>query len=108
MIGMRRRAKIIPFPGVAAPPGPGPSEPEDERGLIEVRRCEQAEAMVVKSLLESEGIPTLLRSRFTTSLHPFTVGSQGEIVIFVPEAEAGRARALVVRLRAVAAGRPLK
>jgi hypothetical protein len=92
---------------VATPPDPSAPE-EDERGLVEVRRCEQAEAMVVKSLLESEGIPTLLRSRFTTSLHPFTVGSQGEIVIFVPEAEAGRARALVVRLRAVVAARPLK
>jgi hypothetical protein len=102
MVAMRRRAKIIPFPGTAVPPESAPGAPEDEQGLVEVRRCEQAEAMVVKSLLESEGIPTLLRSRFTTSLHPFTVGSQGEIVIFVPEAEAGRARALVVRLRAVA------
>jgi hypothetical protein len=93
MVGMGRRAKIIRFPG--ARPASTPTAPDDGRGLVEIRRCDQAEALVVKSLLESEGIPTLLRSRFTHSLHPFTVGAQGEAAIFVPESEAGRARALV-------------
>jgi hypothetical protein len=53
--------------------------------------------MVVKSLFESEGIPTLLRSRVAHSVHPFTVGSQGEVAILVPEKEVTRTRALLVR-----------
>ena len=96
---MRRRAKIIRFPGAPAPPAStAGADPEDERGFVEVRRCDQAEAMVVKSLFESEGIPTVLRSRFTHSVHPFTVGAQGEVVILVPEREALRSRLLLVRL----------
>jgi hypothetical protein len=96
---MRRRAKIIRFPGAPEPPMPSTwAAPEDERGLVEVHRCDLAEAVVVKSLFESEGIPTLLRSRFTHSLHPFTVGAQGEVVILVPEAEAMRSRVLLTRL----------
>jgi hypothetical protein len=100
MVSMRRRAKIIRFPGAPEPPQPSTgAEPEDERGLVEVHRCNAAEAVVVKSLFESEGIPTLLRSRFTQSVHPFTVGAQGEVVILVPESEAARSRALLVRIR---------
>lgn len=65
---------------------------------MEVRRCDQAEAVVVRSLLESEGVPTLLRSRLAHSVHPFTVGAQGEAVILVPASEAERARALLTRV----------
>lgn len=57
-----------------------------------VRRCDRAEAVVVQSLLESEGIPTLLRSRLAHSVHPFSVGDQGEVAVMVPEAFAVRAR----------------
>lgn len=96
---MRRRAKIIRFPGAPEPRLPAAGAvSEDERGLVEVHRCDHAEALVVKSLFESEGIPVLLRSRFTHSLHPFTVGAQGEAVILVPEAEAMRSRVLLTRL----------
>ena len=96
---MRRRAKIIPFPGTPQPPIPQASvEAGGERALVAVHRCDQSEAMVVKSLFESEGIPTLLRSRIAHSVHPFTVGSQGEVVILVPEKEVARTRALLVRL----------
>jgi hypothetical protein len=96
---MRRRAKIIRFPGTGDLPRPAAlDDPDDERGLVEVHRCDQAEAVVIKSLLESEGIPTLLRSRFTHSIHPFTVGAQGEAAILVPESEAVRSRVLLVRL----------
>jgi hypothetical protein len=79
---MARRGRVIPFPNSPA----------------EVHRCDQAEAMVVKSLLESEGIPTLLRSRLAHSVHPFTVGAQGEVVILVPKAEVARAAALLARI----------
>ena len=95
---MRRRAKIIRFPGAPEPPaGDATVEPAGERGLVEVHRCARAEAMVVKSLFESEGIPTLLRSRVAHSVHPFTVGSQGEVSILVPVKEVRRTRALLVR-----------
>lgn len=67
-------------------------------GLVEIRRCDGQEALVVKGLLESEGIPTLLRSRIAHSVHPFTVGAQGEVVILVPKAEASRAAALMLRV----------
>jgi hypothetical protein len=88
---MPRRARIIRFPGL------GP-EPEGEPGLVEVYRCDRAEALVVQGLLESEGIPTLLRSRLVHSVHPFSVGDQGEVVIMVPAAEAERSRQLLAEL----------
>ena len=88
---MSVRGKVIRFPKL--PPGP-----RDERGLVEVRRCAQAEALVLKGLFESEGIPTMLRSRLAHSVYPFTVGAQGEVVILVPTKEVTRTRALLVRL----------
>lgn len=91
---------MIRFPGAPEPPeATGPDEAGDERGLVAVHRCDRAEAVVVKSLFESEDIPTFLRSRFTHSVHPFTVGAQGEVVILVPEREAVRSRVLLVRIR---------
>ena len=65
---------------------------------MEVRRCDQAEAVVVRSLFESEGIPTLLRSRLAHSVHPFSIGDQGEVVILVPAHEAARGRRLLMRI----------
>ncbi len=88
---VRRRAKIIPFPGVRR-------ESADDRGLVSVHRCDSAEAVVVKSLFESEGIPTLLRSRLAHSVHPFTVGAQGEVIVLVPASEADRSRSLLGRI----------
>jgi hypothetical protein len=85
------RAKVIRFPGL-------PREPHGERGLVAVHRGDRAEALVVQGLLESEGIPTLLRSRLAHSVHPFTVGAQGEVTILVPEREAARARRLLGRI----------
>ncbi len=88
---MPRRGKVIRFPKP-------PPEPHDEPGLVAVHRCDQAEAVVVKALFESEGIPTLLQSRLAHSVHPFTVGSQGEVVIFVPESLAQRSQKLLARI----------
>jgi hypothetical protein len=95
---MRRRAKIIPFP--ARPGMPRPPARQERVALMELHRCDQAEAVVVKSLLESEGIPALLRSRLALSVHPFTVGAQGEVVVLVPESEGARSRVLLDRLNA--------
>jgi len=82
---------VIPFPTPRSATRP-------ERGLAEVYRCARAEAVVVKSLLESESIPTLLRSRLAHSVHPFTVGAQGEVVILVPAGAARRSRRLLARV----------
>jgi len=90
---MARRGKIIPFPTRPAAARP----PADERALTELYRCDQAEAVVVKSLLESEGIPALLRSRLALSVHPFSVGAQGEIAVLVHEFDVPRARAALTR-----------
>jgi putative signal transducing protein len=89
---MARRGRVIQFPVGRA------RQSLDERSLVPVHRCDQAEALVVKSLFESEGIPTLLRSRLAHSVHPFTVGAQGEIVILVPEGEVDHGRRLLARL----------
>jgi hypothetical protein len=88
---MSPKGRVIRFPGL-------PPEPASEAGLVAVHRCDQAEALVVKSLFESEGIPTLLRSRLAQSVHPFSVGSQGEIVVMVPRADAPRSRLLLARI----------
>ena len=62
--------KVIPFPI-------RPTPARDETALVEVHRCDQREALIVKGLFESEGIPVLVRSRIAHSVHPFTVGAQG-------------------------------
>lgn len=66
--------------------------------FVEVCRCSRHEAVVVASLLESEGIPTVQRSRIAHSVHPFSVGAQGEVVILVPADEAVRARRRLARV----------
>jgi hypothetical protein len=86
---MPRRGKVIPLPLRVLR--------DDVPGLVEVHRCLRAEALVVQSLFESEGIPTLLRSRLAHSVHPFNVGAQGEVAILVREAEAERSRRLLAR-----------
>ncbi len=66
--------------------------------FVEVRRCRhQAEALVVRSLLESEGIRVVLRSNLAQSVHPFSVGEQGEIIVLAPEPDAPRARTILIR-----------
>ncbi len=64
--------------------------------LVEVHRCSQAEAIVIRGLYETYGIPSVLRSRLSPSVHPFTVGDQGEVTILVPESEAARSRRLLM------------
>lgn len=79
--------QVIPFPRRAP-------EPRDGSPLVEVHRCDQREALVVKGLFESEGIPVVVRSRIAHSVHPFTVGAQGEVVLLVPRAAAEMCRAI--------------
>ena len=86
-----RRAKIIRFPS-RRPPATSAA------GLVEARRCRhQAEALVVRGLLESEGIPVVLQSRLTPSVYPFSVGHQAEVVLLVAAADLPRARVVLAR-----------
>jgi len=85
---------MIPLPGRRR----SSRGPKDERHLVEVRRCALAEALVLKSLFESEGIPTLLRSHLVSSLHPFNVGDQGQVAVLVPGGEVARCRPLMIRI----------
>jgi hypothetical protein len=81
--------KVIPFPNRPA------GDPRDERALVEVHRCDRGEALVVQGLFESEGIPVVVRSRIAHSVHPFTVGAQGEVTLLVPRADVDRSRRLL-------------
>jgi putative signal transducing protein len=92
MIAMTHRAKIIPFPRRPAPdPVTGPT-------FVEVHRCrDQAEAIVVRGLLESRGIRVALRSKLAPSVHPFSVGDQGEVIVLAGDHDAPRARAILAR-----------
>jgi hypothetical protein len=89
-----RRAKIIRLP---VPPAPEAAAPAPDR-LVEARRCrDQAEALVVRGLLESEGIRVVLRNRLAPSVYPFSVGDQAEVVLLVAGADLRRARAVLAR-----------
>ena len=59
------------------------------------RAAGEAEANVVKGLLESYGIPCLLRSLASPSVHVFSVDGMGEVRVMVPESAASEARRLV-------------
>ena len=89
---MARRAQIIRFPKTP-PPSPATASP-----FVEVRRCRhQAEALVVRALLESEAIPVVMRSNLAQSVHPFSVGDQAEVILLVHDTDATRARLIVGR-----------
>ncbi len=76
-----------------------PPEPPDEGPFEEVTRArDQAEALVVRSLLEAYGIRVLLRTHVAPSVHPFTVGDQAEVRILVTRADVPESRRLLVRL----------
>ena len=99
MSAMKRRAKVIAFPRTrvgGAGRVDGNDAPAD--ALAEVRRCrDQTEALVVRGLLESEGIPAVLRGRMVQSVHPFTVGDLAEVRVLVHAADAERARHVLGR-----------
>jgi hypothetical protein len=83
--------RVIPFP--SPPPDPD-AEPEFEE-LTRVR--DQAEALVVRGLLESHGIEVLLRTHVAPSVHPFTVGDQGAVRVMVRREALATSRLLLAR-----------
>jgi hypothetical protein len=87
---MTRRGKVIPFPT-----RPQQAEPAGG-GLVKVRRCrDQAEALVVRALLDGHGIPVVTRGQLVQSVHPFSVGDAGAVTLFVAAADADRALSLL-------------
>ncbi len=64
--------------------------------LVEVYRASgEMEAQVIRSLLESWGIPCLLRSNAARSVHAFAVDGMGEVRVMVWEQTADKARSLI-------------
>ena len=55
----------------------------------------EAEAQIIKGLLESYGIPCLLKSLAAPSVHVFTVDGMGEVKVMVWESTAEKARGLI-------------
>ena len=94
MSAMPRRAKVIRLPTRKPPAAADPGE----RDLVVIQRCrDQGEALVVRGLRDSMGITSVLRGNLVASLHPFSVGAQGEIAVLVHEFDVPRARAALTR-----------
>ena len=64
--------------------------------MVEVYRAGgEAEALIVKGLLESNGIACLLKSNAAPSVHVFTIDGMGEVKVMVGESVAEKARGLI-------------
>ena len=64
--------------------------------LIEVyRSASDMEAQVIKGLLESYGIPCLLKSNAAPSVHMFAVDGMGEVRVMVWDSMVEKARELI-------------
>ena len=55
----------------------------------------EMEGLVIKSLLESYGIPCLLKSNAAPSVHVFAMDGMGEVKIMVWDSVAEKARELI-------------
>jgi hypothetical protein len=72
---------------------------EQDQPLREIRSVwGQAEADVIRSLLESHGITSLFRGRVLQSIYPMTMDGLGEIKIFVTEKDYDTAMAVLAEL----------
>ena len=64
--------------------------------MVEVYRANgEAQALIIKGLLESYGIPALLKSHASPSVHVFATDGMGEVRIMVWEERAEEARELI-------------
>ena len=65
--------------------------------LVEVYKAgNEMEAQVIKGLLESYGIPCLLKSNAAPSVHMFTINGMGEVRVMVWDSDAEKARELII------------
>jgi hypothetical protein len=64
--------------------------------LVEVYRANgEAEALIITSLLESNGIACLLKSHAAPSVHVFTIDGMGEYKVMVEASRAKEAKKLI-------------
>ncbi len=64
--------------------------------LVEVYQAVgEVEAQIIKGLLESNGIPCLLKSLAAPSVHAFTGDGMGEVKVMVWESVAEKAQKLI-------------
>ena len=64
--------------------------------LVEVyQSASELEAQAIKGLLESYGIPCLLKSNAAPSVHMFAVDGMGEVRVMVLDSMLERARELI-------------
>ena len=64
--------------------------------LVDVFRASgEMEAHVIKGLLESNGIPCILKSDAATSVHAFTVDGMGEVKVAVWESRVEEAKRII-------------
>ena len=64
--------------------------------MIEVYKANgELEAQVIKGLLDSYGIPCLLKSHAAGSVHSFVFDGMGEVRVMVSEKAADEARKLI-------------
>jgi len=59
------------------------------------RATSEAEARIIKSFLESNGIPCLMKANAAPSVHAFAIDGMGEVAIMVWEDVADKARELI-------------
>ncbi|OGD15253.1 MAG: hypothetical protein A2W20_06790 [Candidatus Aminicenantes bacterium RBG_16_66_30] len=70
--------------------------PKDDAGLAEAARVYGPfEADLIKSLLESHGIISIVRGRTAPFVYPFTVDGLAEFKILVQETDLEKARELI-------------
>jgi hypothetical protein len=67
-----------------------------EGKLVEVYKARtEMEAQVIRGLLESFGIPSIMKSNAAPSVHMFTINGMAEVKVMVLEKQAGEARELI-------------
>ncbi len=65
------------------------------KGVVVMVAADEMEAKVAKSLLESGGILCWLSSDVPPTVYPLTVNGLAETLVYVPEDQAGEARAIL-------------
>lgn len=55
----------------------------------------EAEAQIIKGVLDSYGIPNILKAQASPSIHVFTVDGMGQVTILVRAEDADTARELI-------------
>ncbi len=67
-----------------------------KHNMIEVYRAAgEAEAQIIRGLLESNGIPCILKSNAAPSVHVFAVDGMGEVKVMVWESAVEKAERLI-------------